>query len=53
MNGVDPSLASEDVVTGQDMGVGTPFMSQTYVYLPPPISAMCACPPFPVSDPAS
>lgn len=35
MNGVDPSLASEDVVTGQDMGVGTPFMSQTFVYLPP------------------
>ena len=42
MNGVDPSLASEDVVTGQDMGVGTPFMSQTYVYLPPPPFQPCA-----------
>lgn len=38
MNGVDPSLASEDVVTGQDMGVGTPFMNQTFVYLSPHFS---------------
>ncbi|KAI4585484.1 hypothetical protein MJG53_005718, partial [Ovis ammon polii x Ovis aries] len=52
VNGVDLGLASEDVATRQDMGVGTPFMSQTFVY-PLLTSAMCTCPPFPVSGPAS